>query len=154
MKKKDLTKKEIEYKIQIYCSYQERCHKEVYIKLKEFAICETQINEILTNLITKNYLNESRFSKLFTRSKFNIKSWGKIKIKNELRKRNISSQNIKIALEEINDLLYKKKLDDIFDKKLSSLSGFQKEVKKQKMFQYLNYRGWESSLVYEKINEI
>ena len=91
---------------------------------------------------------------MFTRSKFNIKSWGKIKIKNELRKRNISSQNIKIAVEEINDLLYKKKLDDIFDKKLSSLSGFQKEVKKQKMFQYLNYRGWESSLVYEKINEI
>ena len=99
--KKDLTQKEIEYKIQSYCSYQERCHSEVYKKLKEFKIEEQMINEILSNLITQNFLNESRFSKLFSKSKFNVKNWGRIRIKNELRKRNISPHNIKLGLEEI-----------------------------------------------------
>ena len=154
MNKKDLTKNEIEYKIQIYCSYQERCHKDVYMKLKEYTLNENHINDILTNLITQNYLNESRFSKLFSRSKFNIKSWGKIRIKNELKKRNVSTQNIKSGLEEINELEYKKKLNEIFYKKLSSLKSSPKRLIKQKMFQYLNYRGWESALIYEKINEI
>ena len=76
MNKKGLTQKEIEYKIQSYCSYQERCHSEVYKKLKEFKIEEQMINEILSNLITQNFLNESRFSKLFSKSKFNVKNWG------------------------------------------------------------------------------
>tara|TARA_S200000501_G_scaffold118176_1_gene110914 strand:+ start:1528 stop:1902 length:375 start_codon:yes stop_codon:yes gene_type:complete len=124
------------------------------MKLKEYTLNENHINDILTNLITQNYLNESRFSKLFSRSKFNIKNWGKIRIKNELRKRNVSTQNIKSGLEEINELEYKKKLNEIFYKKLSSLKSSPKRLIKQKMFQYLNYRGWESALIYEKINEI
>ena len=154
MNKKDLTKNKIQSKIQNYCSYQERCHKDVYMKIKEYTLNESHINDILSNLITQNYLNESRFSKLFSRSKFNIKSWGKIRIKNELLKRNVSTQNIKSGLEEINEIEYKKKLSEIFDKKLSSLKSSPKRLIKQKMFQYLNYRGWESALIYEKINEI
>ena len=154
MNKKDLTKNEIEHKIQFYCSFQERCNKDVFTKLKEYTHNEDHINDILSNLINQNYLNESRFSKLFSRSKFNIKSWGKIRIKNELRKRNVSTQNIKSGLEEINDIEYKKKLNEIFYKKLSSLNSSPKRLIKQKIFQYLNYRGWESALIYEKINEI
>ena len=73
MNKKDLTKNKIQSKIQNYCSYQERCHKDVYKKIKEYTLNESHINDILSNLITQNYLNESRFSKLFSRSKFNIK---------------------------------------------------------------------------------
>ena len=154
MNKKDLTQKEIEYKIQNYCSYQERCHSEVYNKLKEFKIEEQMINEILSNLITQNYLNESRFSKLFSKSKFNIKNWGRIRIKNELRKRNISSYNIKLGLEEIDEFDYKNKLDQIFKKKLSTLVGVKNDLKKQKILNYLKYRGWENYLIYEKINKI
>ena len=152
--KKDLTQKEIEYKIQSYCSYQERCHSEVYKKLKEFKIEEHMINEILSNLITQNFLNESRFSKLFSKSKFNVKNWGRIRIKNELRKRNISPHNIKLGLEEIDEFEYKKKLNKIFERKLSSLGGIKNDLKKQKIFNYLKYRGWENYLIYEKISEI
>ena len=112
------------------------------------------INEILSNLITQNFLNESRFSKLFSKSKFNVKNWGRIRIKNELRKRNISPHNIKLGLEEIDEFDYKKKLNKIFERKLSSLSGIKNDLKKQKIFNYLKYRGWENYLIYEKISEI
>ena len=52
------------------------------------------------------------------------------------------------------NLIIKKKLNKIFERKLSSLVGVKNDVKKQKIFNYLKYRGWENYLIYEKINEI
>tara|TARA_B110000003_G_scaffold99720_1_gene101891 strand:- start:1871 stop:2335 length:465 start_codon:yes stop_codon:yes gene_type:complete len=154
MRNQDLTVKEIEGKLQYYCSYQDRCHKEVKAKLKSFKISSEELNEIVSNLIKDNYLNESRFSKSFVRGKFNIKNWGKVRIVNELKLRNISIYNINLGLKEIDDQDYINKLEDIFNKKLSSLSNLNSNLKKKKIISYLLYRGWESNLIYSKANEI
>ena len=154
MRNQDLTVKEIEGKLQYYCSYQDRCHKEVKAKLKSFKISSEELNEIVSNLIKDNYLNESRFSKSFVRGKFNIKNWGKVRIINELKLRNISIYNINLGLKEIDDQDYINKLEDIFNKKLSSLSNLNSNLKKKKIISYLLYRGWESNLIYSKANEI
>jgi len=150
----DLTNKEIENKIKIYCSYQDRCHKDVVLKLKDFNIDNKGKNEIISNLIKENYLNESRFCKSFARGKFRIKNWGRIKIKNELKLRDISSYNISLALKEIDDKDYIEKLDSIFKKKLSSLGNINVNIKRKKIFSFLKYRGWENNLIFDKINEI
>ena len=150
----DLTNKEIENKIKIYCSYQDRCHKDVVLKLKDFKIDNKGKNEIISNLIKENYLNESRFCKSFARGKFRIKNWGRIKIKNELKLRDISSYNISLALKEIDDKDYIEKLDSIFKKKLSSLGNINVNIKRKKIFSFLKYRGWENNLIFDKINEI
>ena len=154
MRNQDLTVKEIEGKLQYYCSYQDRCHKEVKAKLKSFKISSDELNEIVSNLIKDNYLNESRFSKSFVRGKFNIKNWGRVRIVNELKLRNISIYNINLGLKEIDDQDYINKLEDIFNKKLSSLSNLNSNLKKKKIISYLLYRGWESNLIYSKVNEI
>ena len=154
MRNQDLTVKEIEGKLQYYCSYQDRCHKEVKAKLKSFKISSDELNEIVSNLIKDNYLNESRFSKSFVRGKFNIKNWGKVRIVNELKLRNISIYNINLGLKEIDDQDYINKLEDIFNKKLSSLSNINSNLKRKKIISYLLYRGWESNLIFSKVNEI
>jgi|TARA_B100000780_G_scaffold253015_1_gene200421 regulatory protein len=150
----DLTIKEIEIKLRYYCSYQERCHKEVQEKLRTFNVIPDGVNQIISNLISENFLNENRFSKSYVRGKFNIKHWGKIRIVNELKKRNISKYNINQGLKEIDELDYQNKFEEIFNKKLSSLEGLTLIVKKKKILSYLMYRGWESSLIYQKIYEI
>ena len=150
----DFTNKEIENKIKIYCSYQDRCHKDVVLKLKDFNIDNNGKNEIISNLIKENYLNESRYCKSFARGKFRIKNWGRIKIKNELKLKDISSYNISLALKEIDDKDYIEKLDSIFKKKLSSLGNINVNIKRKKIFSFLKYRGWENNLIFDKINEI
>ena len=150
----DLTLKEIESKLQHYCSYQDRCHKEVIAKLKNFGVKSNESNQIISNLIKENYLNESRFSESFVRGKFKIKNWGKVRIINELKFRNISPYNITLGLKEIDDQDYMKNFEEIFKKKLSSLSNLSSPLKKKKIISYLLYRGWESNLIYSKINEI
>jgi|TARA_B110000444_G_scaffold201210_1_gene193015 regulatory protein len=154
MNNKDLTTKQIESKLQYYCSYQDRCHKEVIEKLKTFDIKSNESNEIISNLIKDNYLNESRFSENFVRGKFKIKNWGKVRIVRELKQRNISTYNINLGLKEIDNQEYQKKFDEIFKNKLSSLGNLNKIIKKKKIISYLLYRGWESNLIYLKINEI
>ena len=154
MKNENFTINEIEQKLKRYCSYQDRCHNEVEKKLKEFDLIEEAKNKILFNLINENYLNESRFSENFVRGKFKIKNWGKIKIVQELKSRNISNINIKRGLMEIDEVEYKNKLENIFNKKLSSLGNQSVINKKKKIFSYLSYRGWETNLIYEKINKI
>jgi regulatory protein len=111
-------------------------------------------NQIISNLIKDDYLNESRFSKSFVRGKFNFKNWGKIRITNELKRRNISPYNINHGLKEIDETDYEQKLEELFTKKLSSLSKLSSIEKKKKIISYLLYRGWESNLIYSKINEI
>ena len=72
-------------KIKHYCSYQERSHREVMDKLYTFGLYKSEVNEILSNVIENNYLNEERFAIQFAGGKFRIKQWGRKKIQYELQ---------------------------------------------------------------------
>ena len=77
------TLQEATKKLEYYCSYQDRCHKEVTKKLKDMRMLPQSIDHIINHLIQEDYLNEERFAKSFARGKFNIKNWGRVRITNE-----------------------------------------------------------------------
>ncbi len=141
-------------KMEHYCAYQERCHKEVTEKLRGMNMIPEAIDQILGHLIQENYLNEERFAKAFARGKFNIKKWGANRIKRELKFRDISVYNIKSALKEITNEDYLIAFDELARKRLSQIKETNNFKKKKKLVDYLLYRGWESHLVYEKANEL
>lgn len=141
-------------KLERYCAYQERCHKEVVEKLKGMRMIPEAIDQITTHLIQENFLNEERFSKSYARGKFTIKKWGKNRIVNELKLRQVSKFNIKSALAEINEEDYHRTLDELAKKRLTQISETNVQKKKKKLADYLLYRGWESNLVYEKLKEL
>ncbi|MGB5437352.1 MAG: regulatory protein RecX [Maribacter sp.] len=141
-------------KLEGYCAYQERCHKDVITKLKEMHMIPEAIDQIVTHLIQADYLNEERFAQSFARGKFNIKKWGRIRITNELKQRGITKYNIKTALKEIDDGQYLKTFDILAEKRLKAIKETNLQKRKRKLADYLLYRGWESHLVYEKITEL
>ena len=148
------TVKEATKKLESYCAYQERCHKDVVTKLKYMRMIPEAIDQIVTHLIQENYLNEERFAKGFARGKFRIKKWGRNRIVNELKLRGISKYNIKTALTEINDEDYFKTLDVLAKKRMDALKETNIQKRKRKLSDYLLYRGWESHLVYGKVKEL
>tara|TARA_R110002049_G_scaffold213058_2_gene384358 strand:- start:5861 stop:6334 length:474 start_codon:yes stop_codon:yes gene_type:complete len=141
-------------KLEYYCAYQERCHKEVTQKLKDMGMIPDAIDVVITHLITANYLNESRFAQSFARGKFSVKKWGKRRIINELKQRHISTYNITLALKEINEDDYRNTLDVLAKKRLDSIKETNSQKRRKKLADYLLYRGWESHLVYEKITNL
>ncbi|MGX1928393.1 regulatory protein RecX [Flagellimonas sp. 2504JD4-2] len=145
---------EARQKMERYCAYQDRCHKEVLGKLKEMRMIPEAIDQIIAHLIQENYLNEERFAKSFARGKFSIKKWGKTRIVNELKQRQISSFNIKSALKEIEEEDYLQTLNELAIKRLAQIKESNVQKRKKKLADYLLYRGWESHLVYEKLKEL
>lgn len=141
-------------KMEGYCAYQERCHKEVYQKLRGMRMIPQSIDHVMVHLIQNDFLNEERFAKTFARGKFSIKKWGKNRILNELKQREISKYNIQTALKEIDDELYIETLDALAKKRMAAIKETHLQKKRKKMADYLLYRGWESHLVYQKIQEL
>jgi len=148
------TVKEALQMVQHFCAYQERCHKDVELKLKDINMIPEVILLIINQLIKDNYLNEERFAKSYARGKFRIKKWGKKRIVRELKLRDISKYNIDSALKEIDAQNYLETLDELARKRLANLNESNKFKKKKKLCDYLLYRGWESHLVYEKATEL
>lgn len=141
-------------KLQNYCAYQERCHSEVQQKLKDMNMIPEAIDQIIVSLINDNYLNETRFAQTFVRGKFRIKKWGKHRLTLELKKKGISKFNIKKAIGEIEDGEYITVFNNLAKKRSLQIKETNKTKKKRKLADYLLYRGWESHMVYEKVNEL
>lgn len=145
---------EIKRKLERYCVYQDRCHKEIEKKLKEFTLIEEAKNQILLHLLEHDFLNEERFSKSFARGKFNIKKWGKLRIVRELKLRDISAYNIKTALKEIDQEVYLKTVFEIAQKRNDLLREEDFYKRKKKLSDFLIRKGYEYDLISETINEV
>ena len=145
---------EAQKKMERYCAYQERCHKEVIEKLKGMRMIPEAIDIIMVHLITYDFLNEERFAKAFARGKFRIKKWGKTRIIKELKFRDISRYSIDSALREITEEDYERTLNDLMQKRMAEVKEKNIYKKKKKVADYMLYRGWESHLVYEKLSEL
>ena len=149
---KTYTVDEAQRALEQYCAYQERCHKEVKAKLKELRMIPEAMDKIIVALIENNYLNEERFAKTFVRGKFRIKKWGKNRLVKELKFRDISKYAIDAALKEIDDTEYLLALDELTKKRIRQVKDTNIYRRKKKVADYLLYRGWESHLIYEKLN--
>jgi regulatory protein len=149
-----ISNKIIIQKIEHFCAYQERCHDEVYTKLRNLKVNADDIDEIIVHLINNNYINETRFASSFARGKHRIKHWGKIRIINELKLRNISQRNIEIALKEIIEEEYFNTFESLAQKNWDSIHEKNGLKKRKKFCDFLLRKGFESNLIYEKLKEL
>lgn len=145
---------EAKKKLENYCAYQERCHKEVQQKLKDMHMIPEAIDVVIAHLLEHNFLNEERFAKTFVMGKFKIKKWGRRRLALELKQKDISKYNINLALNTIGDEEYIDTFNALAEKKAQSIRESNILKKKKKLADYLLYHGWEPHLVYEKVNEL
>ncbi|MCU0359973.1 MAG: RecX family transcriptional regulator [Bacteroidia bacterium] len=144
-------KQELE-KIKRWCAYQERSHNEARIKLQRTGLKEHEIEVILSELISENFLNEERFAKAFAGGKFRIKHWGRVKIKMDLKKHRVSEPNIQMALDSIDETAYKNTIQQLAEKRLKTSGNRHIALLKASVYRYLTAKGFESDLVMEQIN--
>lgn len=137
--------------IQKYCAYQERCHKEVRTKLYGFGLHKDDVEELLYRLIENNFLNEERFAKAYAGGKFRVKKWGKIRILQELKRREISDFCIRKAMKEIPDEAYYQTLVELVEKKMKTYASGNAYERNRKVAAYCYGRGFESDLIWEII---
>lgn len=153
-KKKYISEEDALTKLQWYCVYQDRCHKEVRTKLLEIGIYGEALERIIVALIEDNFLNEERFAQSFVRGKFRIKKWGRKRILQELKFRKISAYCIKKGMQEIDEVAYQSTLYDLLEKKNKTLKETDLYKRRTKVAQYLIQKGYESGLVWAAVKEV
>lgn len=137
-----------------YCAYQERCHYEVRSKILTHKIYGHDLEDIMTTLIEEGFLDEQRYAESFTRGKFRMKAWGKVKITQALKAKKISEYCIKKGLAQIDPEEYRDTLIKIISKRMTLTQDPQSFKSRGMLYQYCISRGFESSLVNECLNEI
>jgi regulatory protein len=135
-------------KAEVYCAYQERSQYEVRGKLISLGIYHQDLENIITALIESNFINEERFAKAYAQGKFRIKGWGKFKIKQGLKFKQVSPPLIKKALEQINKEEYLAQLEKVLSKKVDFEVKKIDAESKNKAIQYALSRGFESDLIF------
>ncbi len=142
-----VTREQALQKARQYCGYQERCHQEVKDRLYSFGLRKQDVENAIATLIEENYLNEERFAIQFAGGHFRLKQWGKVKIRYELKQRQVGDYCIKQGLASIGDEDYLKTLEKLATEKWMALKGETGFARRGKLQEYLIRRGYEQDRI-------
>jgi regulatory protein len=134
-------------KAEKYCVYQERAQQEVREKLYTMGLHQRDVENIIAELISNNFLNEERFANTYALGKFRQKGWGKIKIKQALKLKRVPEGLIKKALQQIDLDDYLIRLKGILEKKAALLKEKEPYKRSYQLKQYAFGKGYEGNLV-------
>ncbi|MDP5171847.1 MAG: RecX family transcriptional regulator [Bacteroidia bacterium] len=127
-------------KLYAYCAYQDRCRKEIEEKMKEWELPEEEWESWMAHLEAERFWDEARFVKSFVRGKFFHKQWGPLKIRQELRQRDIPEQMISATLaREIPHEEFTQTLEKLIDKKWREY----RETNRDKLIRFLLQKGYK-----------
>ncbi len=152
--KKALTPSQAKVKIAAFCAYQERSQQEVRNKLYDYGLYSEDVEDLLSEMITEGFVNESRFAEAFVRGKFKLKKWGRVKIQQALQQHRLTQNCIKEGMKEINPDEYWEILLELAEKKWASTSGNDFLKRKAKVQRFLLYRGFENDLIQAALEEV
>jgi len=136
-------------KAESWCAYQERSQQEVRNKLYEYGLHQNDVEDLISELITTNFINEERFAMAYVSGKVNIKKWGRIKIKQGLKLKKVPDKLIQKALNSIDGDKYLANLLATAEKKLRVLTEKEPIKKKYKLITYLQSKGFENDLIFD-----
>lgn len=144
-----LDKKTALVKAESWCAYQERSQQEVRDKLYEYGLHQKEVEELVTELILTNFLNEERFAMAYVSGKVKIKKWGKIKIRQGLKLKKVPDKLIQKALKSIDEELYYNNLTALALQKAKILTEKDPLKRKYKLATFLMGKGFEQDLIFD-----
>jgi regulatory protein len=136
------------------CAHREFCISEFHDKLQTWGVEDIDKEKIIDILISENFINEARYSVAFAKDKFNYNKWGKVKIAAHLREKNINGDLIRSSLDTIDNELYKNAIKKLMSDHIRFIKAKNRYDLKAKLLRYGLSKGYESSLLYNVLNDI
>lgn len=153
-----LTPEKVLIKAQKFCLYRERSEAEMERKMREWGAPPKVVDNILDQLIEDRFVSNERFSMAYARGKFNVKRWGKIKIRHGLKMHKISEDLIEQAFLQIDFDDYRKALENLIEKKMpesiKELTNQEQYELKGSLFRTAAQKGYESDLIFPILDQL
>ncbi len=144
--KKVLTENELLEKAARYCAYQERSESDVRKRLRSWHVDEETADRVITGLRSENFIDDRRFASAFTRGRFLLKKWGRIKIRHALLQHGISSAIAEESIYTIDEVAYLETLRSLLKKRTRSIHSPSLQ-EKSRVYNYLRSKGYEYDLI-------
>lgn len=136
------------------CSRSEKCTSEIQEKLKLWGLSAEDSEPVIEKLVAEKYLDDERFARAYVKDKFRFNHWGKQKIAHMLRAKNISSEILELAFEEIEDEGYSDELRKLLTDKEKSIKAKDQYDKRNKLMRFALGRGFESNQIYAALKKL
>ncbi len=136
------------------CAMQEQSCFDIRKKLTNWGLPTDQQSIIIEKLEQENFIDERRYAGFYTKDKFNINGWGKIKIRYNLKSKQIPDDIIEDCLSALPDDKYTEKCKQLMKKKLNKIEGNSIFEKKNKLMRFVSSRGFETELIFTCIDEV
>jgi regulatory protein len=140
-------------KAEHFCAYQERSQQEVRNKLYDMGMYPSGVEQVISELIGNNFLNEERFANAYAQGKFRMKGWGRIKIRQGLKLKQVPDKLISKALLNLDGDRYLEVLTALLTKKAAQLAEKDPYKRRYKLMQYAMGRGFESDLINDVLKD-
>lgn len=136
------------------CSAGEKCSSDIEEKMTKWGMAPEDTEKAIKYLVENNFLNDARYAEFFTKDKFRFNKWGRIKIAHALRQKQISSELIESAINEIDPLEYFEILDQIIRAKIRSVGNMKIINNKAKVLRFAAQKGFTSEEIFASISRI
>ena len=133
------------------CSTTEICLSDIRKKLDATDLTGEERETLIQRLLDEGYVDEARYARAFVRDKFRFSGWGRVKMAQGLRAKQISSTDIKEALNEIDEEDYRRALRDALKAKRRTLRGTSDYETNAKLIRFALSRGYEMALILKEV---
>ena len=152
--KKECTVEEARLKAEAYCAMSEHCTDDVCRKLEQWGVPLAEFDSILEHLKKEKYVDDRRYAIAFVRDKYRFNQWGRIKIAQSLRMKQIGSEEISLAMEEVDEAEYLDILTSAIRRKLPTIKAVNDYERRGKLVRFAVGRGYEVEKILQCLNRI
>lgn len=144
---KELTENEAFNKAAALCAGAEHCRSEIAARLTRWQVGADIIESILNRLVKERYIDEKRYAVFYAHDKLRYNQWGRIKIAQGLRLKQIPAEIIKKALASLDEEEYETVIRHVLESKQRSVKGRNAYERSMKLLRYAAGKGFEPALV-------
>lgn len=152
--KKEIDKDKALERLERLCSRSEQCEFDLNRKMVSWGLSSSDRKEVLESLKENRFVDDTRFAKSFSNDKARFSFWGPAKIRMELIRKRIKSQIITVAIQNVEQKIWKDGILHCASIKAQNLDliGEESWENQQKLFRYLISRGFPPSAVSKVVN--
>lgn len=133
--KGEVTEAELLSKAENYCARAEHCADEVKTKVLQWGGDSSIAEHIIERLYENHFLDDARYCHAYTHDKLLYQHWGKVKIRMMLNSKHLPEEQIRAAIDEIDEAEYARILRDTAAQK--------KNAEREALIRFLLQRGFE-----------
>lgn len=150
---KEMTEQEALFKLSALCASAEHCSGEMDEKMRRWGLGEDVRQRVLTRLKEEKYVDDERYCRFFVRDKIKYNKWGRRKLEQALRQKQIPKEISKAVLDAVPDSDYTEVLRPLLQQKSRSIRARSDYERAMKLIQFALGRGFSINIIRQCMDE-